>query len=90
MWQKGLDRISKRADGGDVCICIEVSHDRQLAHIGFAAKREDGLIQVGITQSLPGTDWVVPWLTDPERRFTPSGITFQTNGAPVSSLLGSR
>lgn len=88
MWNKGLDRLSKRADGADVYICIEVSSDRTLAHIGFASVRADGFIHVGIMQSMPGTDWVVPWLTDPERRFTPAGITFQTNGAPVSSLLG--
>ncbi|MDR6142397.1 phage terminase large subunit-like protein [Microbacterium foliorum] len=88
LWNKGLDRLSKRADGADVYICIEVSSNRELAHIGFAAMREDGLIHVGIMQSLPGTDWIVPWLTAPERRFTPAGITFQTNGAPVSSLVG--
>lgn len=88
MWEKGLDRVSKRAAGGDVYLCIEVSHDRVLAHIGFAAFREDGLAHVGIMQSMPGTDWVVPWLTDPQRTFTPAGITLQANGAPVSSLLG--
>ncbi|MFD6699694.1 MULTISPECIES: terminase large subunit domain-containing protein [unclassified Microbacterium] len=88
MWNKGLDRLSKRADGADVYICVEVSHDRMMAHIGFAAVRADGDIHVGIMASKPGTDWIVPWLTSPERRFTPAGITFQTAGAPVSSLLG--
>jgi hypothetical protein len=87
LWAAGFDRLSKRADGGDVYLCIEVSHDRTLAHIAFAAYREDGLVHVGIMVSRPGTDWIVPWLQAPERTFTPAGITFQTKGAPVSSLI---
>lgn len=87
LWLKGFDRLSKRKAGGDVYLCIEVSHDRTLAHIGFAAYRDDGLVHVGIMASRPGTDWVVPWLAAPERRFTPAGVTFQTRGAPVSSLM---
>lgn len=86
-WADGFDRLSKRKDGGDVYLCIEVSHDRSYAHIAFAAYREDGLVHVGIMRSRPGTDWVVPWLQSPERTFTPAGITFQTKGAPVSSLI---
>ncbi|WP_162819191.1 hypothetical protein [Leifsonia aquatica] len=85
-WAAGSDRLSKRRDGAPVYICIEVSHDRTMAHIGFAAEREDGSAHVGIMASRAGTDWVVPWLTSPERRFTPEAITFQTKGAPVSSL----
>ncbi|WP_224778773.1 hypothetical protein [Leucobacter sp. Psy1] len=87
-WQDGLDILSRRAEGAEVYICIEVSHNRQLAHIGFAAWREDGNAHVGIMASRPGTDWIVPWLTADERTFTPAGITFQTKGAPVSSLVG--
>jgi hypothetical protein len=86
-WAEGFDRISKRKPGGDVYLCIEVSHDRTLAHIAFAAYREDGMVHVGIMASRPGTDWIVPWLQHPDRTFTPAGITFQTKGAPVSSLL---
>ena len=87
-WQAGIDILSKRAAGADVYICIEVSHNRQLAHIGFAAERADGNVHVGIMASRPGTDWLIPWLTAPERTFKPAGITFQTRGAPVSSLVG--
>ncbi|EYT56034.1 hypothetical protein H490_0103945 [Leucobacter sp. UCD-THU] len=87
-WAAGTDRVSKRAPGGDVFLCIEVSHNRQLAHIGFAALRADGNVHVGIMASRPGTDWLVPWLTSPDRTFAPAGITFQTKGAPVSSMLG--
>jgi hypothetical protein len=86
-WADGFDRLSKRADDADVYICIEVSQNRQLAHIAFASKRADGLVHVGIMASQPGTDWIVPWLTSPERTFTPAGITFQVRGAPVSSML---
>lgn len=86
-WLEGFDRLSKRRDGAPVYLCIEVSGNREWAHIAFAAVRDDGNVHVGIMRSRPGTDWVVPWLTDPERRFTPAAITFQTGGAPVSSLF---
>lgn len=86
-WAEGFDRLSKRKAGGDVYLCVEVSHDRSWAHIAFAAYRDDGLVHVGIMASKPGTDWVVPWLQSPERTFIPAGITFQTKGAPVSSLI---
>lgn len=87
MWLKGFDRLSRRKAGGNLYLCVEVSHDRTWAHIGFAAEREDGNVHVGIMASRPGTDWVVPWLTSPERTFTATAITFQTRGAPVSSLV---
>lgn len=87
-WADGFDRVSKRRAGAPVYICVDVSHDRTWAHIGFAAVREDGNAHVGIMASRPGTDWVIRWLTSPERTFTPEAITFQTRGAPVSSLLG--
>lgn len=86
-WADGFDRLSKRKPGGDVYLCVEVSHDRTWAHIAFAAYREDGLAHVGIMASRPGTDWLVPWLKSPERTFTPAAITFQTKGAPVSSMI---
>jgi len=86
-WAEGFDRISKRRDGAPVYICIDVSQNREWAYIGFAAVREDGNVHVGIMAQRPGTDWLVPWLTDPERTFTPAAITFQTRGAPVSSLV---
>ncbi len=86
-WADGFDRLSKRRQGAPVYVCIEVSHDRTWAHIGFASEREDGLTHVGIMASRPGTDWIVSWLTSPDRRFTPAGITFQTRGAPASSLV---
>lgn len=86
-WVDGFDRVSRRKSGGDVYLCVEVSPQREWAHIAFAAYREDGLVHVGIMVSRPGTDWVVPWLKSPDRTFTPAGITFQTKGAPVSSLI---
>lgn len=81
-WAAGFDRLSKRADGAPVYICIEVSHNREMAYIGFAAERADGAAHVGIMAKAPGTDWIIPWLTSPDRTFTPAAITFQTNGAP--------
>lgn len=87
-WNDARDPLSKRAPGAPVYICVEVSYDRTYSHIGFATMREDGLAHVGIMASRPGPDWVVPWLQSPDRKFTPAAITFQTRGAPVSSLTG--
>lgn len=49
-------------------------------------EREDGAAQIGIMRSRPGTDWLVPWLSSPERTWPLGGVTLQTNGGPASSL----
>ncbi|HET8765800.1 MAG TPA: terminase large subunit [Pedococcus sp.] len=87
-WEAGQDAESRRAPDAEVVACVDVSHDRGMAHIAIAARREDGKIHTEVVASRAGVEWVKPWLTDeafPHR--AKWRITGQTNGAPVSSLL---
>ena len=87
-WEAGQDVESRRAEGAEVVACVDVSHDRGMAHVAVAARREDGRVHVEVVASRAGVEWVKPWLLDeafPHRKAW--RITGQTNGAPVSSLL---
>ncbi|WP_230670739.1 terminase large subunit [Rathayibacter sp. Leaf248] len=87
-WARQRDPLSKRASPETpVYLCIEVSHNLEWTHIAFAAERDDGDAHVGVMKSRPGTDWLVPWLTSPDRKFPIGGITLQSRGAPASSLI---
>jgi hypothetical protein len=59
-----------------------------MAYVGLAALRRDGNVHVQVLAQRAGTEWVVPWLTSPDRvsRGQWVGVTWQLNGAPVSSL----
>lgn len=66
--------------------CIDVSHDRKMAHVAVAFWDTEGRARVEIAASRPGTDWVIPWLTSPRRKIKPEHVAYQAIGAPVSSL----
>lgn len=85
-WQQGVDDTSKIAKKNKVAVCVDVSWDRSVAHIAFAGYRKDGTPHVEIVASRAGTDWVLPWLTSKDRTRKYFGVTWQKNGAPVSSL----
>jgi hypothetical protein len=85
-WQQGTDEDSRIADGQPVAACIDVSWDRSTAHIAFAGYRDDGKIHVEIVASRAGTDWVIPWLTSPDRKRGYLAVAWQDKGAPVGSL----
>jgi hypothetical protein len=86
-WQQGTDDTSRIPKKNRVAVCVDVSWDRSTAHIAFAGFRKDGVAHVEIVASRAGTDWVVPWLTDPKRTRKYLGVTVQANGAPASSLV---
>lgn len=85
-WARQRDPLTTAPADAPVYLCVEVSHDRTWAHIAYAMEREDGAAQIGIMRSRPGTDWLVPWLSSPERTWPLGGVTLQTNGGPASSL----
>ncbi len=66
---------------------IDLSHDRQMAHIGVTFFDTTGRLRVEIAASRAGTDWIVPWLKDPARKIPLTYVTFQRRGAPISSML---
>lgn len=88
-WEKSADEGSKRADGADVALCVDVSWDRSTSHIGLASTRADGDLHVEVIATRTGTSWVVDWLTDEDRseavRSAP--VAVQAKGAPASSLV---
>lgn len=85
-WEATTDPASEIPEGGRFVFAVDVSWDRSTAHIAVAGNRADGLPHVEVVASRAGTDWVEPWLK--ERSGTPGlvGVTWQPNGAPVSSL----
>jgi hypothetical protein len=88
-WDAGQDPASRLADDSPVVLCLGVSWDRSKSHIGLAGRRSDGLTHVEVIASRVGTEWVVGWLTDPERdaRLVGVPVIVQAAGAPESSLI---
>lgn len=68
---------------------IDVSWDRSQAWIAVCGTRADGLPHVEvIPPPRGGTEWVLPWLAERiGSTYHPVALAFQSNGAPVSSLL---
>lgn len=87
-WEAGQDPESHRAPDAEVVACVDVSHDRGMAHIAIASRREDGKIHAEVVASRAGVEWVKPWFLDETKPHRAKWrITGQTNGAPVSSML---
>jgi phage terminase large subunit-like protein len=85
-WDAGVDAASRWAEGSPVTVCVDVSASRGMAYAAVAGRRADGRLHVEVAMARAGTDWVVEWLTDPKRPRW-AGVTLQSSGAPVSSLL---
>lgn len=85
-WDAGRDADSRLPDGAPLFACVDVSHDRGMTYVAVAGLREDGHVHVAVTAKRAGTEWVLPWLTSSERPKW-AGVTVQSNGAPVSSLV---
>lgn len=88
-WEAAADPESKRAEGADIALCVEVSWDRSKSHVGLASTREDGDLHVELIASRVGTDWVAQWLTHEDRSEAVKNapVAVQARGAPVSSLV---
>jgi phage terminase large subunit-like protein len=96
-WESCLDPESEIDEASGISVCVDVSWDRSTAHIAFCGlhkcgrKKCDacaaGMLHVEIVASRAGTDWVKPWLDERLERLNITGLTLQTNGAPVSSIL---
>lgn len=89
-WAAGFDPDSRIAPGTPRTFCVDIAWDRTSATIAWAGLREDGLPHVEVVADRVGTDWIIPWLTDPERVARWGGrltVVVQAKGAPASSLL---
>lgn len=86
-WLAGVDAGSRIADGQPVAACLDVSWDRNYAHVAVAGLRSDGAVHVEIATTRAGTAWVTSWLADAHARNSFSAVAVQDKGAPVSSLI---
>jgi Phage Terminase len=88
-WEASADPGSRRAPDAPVALCVDVSWDRAHAYIGLASTRDDGLFHVEVIARRAGTDWLVPWLTSPERSedVRQAQVAIQAKGAPAASIV---
>lgn len=85
-WTDGTDPESMLSEHTRAVYCIDTAWDRSMTRIAIAGFRDDGTVHAEVIASRAGHEWVIPYLTDPERVFKPDGVVWQANGAPVSSL----
>lgn len=85
-WEAGTDELSEIAADSPLCVCADTETERDVTHIAVAGYRTDMHVHVEIIATRVGLEWVLPWLTAPERPVWRAS-TLQSNGAPVSSLL---
>lgn len=88
-WESGWATESDLPGEAEVVLSVDVSWDRSYSAIALAGRREDDLIWTELAAYRAGTDWIVPWLTSPDRqeRVRRAKVVVQANGAPVSSLI---
>lgn len=92
-WAASLDAKADRAARGALrdasrpaCYGIDMSHDRTMVHVAIAYWDTEGRPRVEIAAQRSGPDWLIPWLTSPDRRVRPEHVAMQRRGAPISSL----
>lgn len=92
-WEDCLDEKSRIPKANPIGIGIDTEWDRSRSYIAVAGLRKDELVHVEVAATGPGTDWVIPWLTAPERSqrikdaVAAGRVTLQFSGAPASSLV---
>lgn len=87
-WDAGVDKRSDVAEESSLAVCVDTSHDGGWTSIAVAGYRSDGHVHAQVIERRAGTEWVLPWLTSPDRETRPrwGAVTWQLNGAPVSQL----
>lgn len=92
-WAASLDTIEERRARGvtrdlnrPACYGIDMSHNREWVYVAIAYWDTEGRARVDIAAQRPGPDWLIGWLTDPDRRVKPEHLALQRRGAPISSM----
>jgi hypothetical protein len=83
------DRVARgvaRDTARPATYCVDVSHGRGMAYIAIAYWDTEGRMRFQVAAKRAGTDWIIPWLLSPDRIIPLEHVTFQTRGAPVSSM----
>lgn len=85
-WEGSTDPESKLDPKSKIAYGIDTSWNRETTRIAIAGYRPDGKIHIEIVASRPDTHWIIPWLSDPARKFKPDVVSWQLAGAPISSI----
>lgn len=92
-WQATTDTVGERGARGvtrdtarPFAYGIDMSQNGSKVYIAVAFWDSEGRVRFQLAAESHGPDWVVPWLTSPERKVPPRLITMQTRGAPIASL----
>jgi hypothetical protein len=91
-WEAGRpvdgEPASEIAEDSPLLFCLDVSVNRDKAHIAVAGRREDGIPHVEVIASRAGTEWVPGWFAERAgSRYKDMRVAVQTRGAPASSLI---
>jgi hypothetical protein len=92
-WDATIQSTSDRLERGvtrdptrPATYCVDVNYTRTMAYIAVAYWDTQGRVRFQLVAKGAGTDWIIPWLRSPDRAIPAVHVTFQTKGAPVSSL----
>lgn len=92
-WVASLDTREDRAKRGvrrdesrPACYGVDMSHDRSMVSVAIAFWDTEGRMRVELAAQRAGSDWLIPWLTSPDRKVRPDYVALQRRGAPVSSM----
>ena len=93
-WQATTESVSVRRARGvtrdltrPAVYGIDMSHNRSKVYIVIAFWDTEGRPRFELAADRYGADWVIPWLTSPDRRVKPDRVILQSKGAPIVSLL---
>lgn len=84
-WEAAVN-LSERDQSLPVAFGLDVSPSRATAAIAAAYMLDDDLWRVEVVQHKLGTDWLVPWLSDPARAVAPL-VTVLDPVGPAGSLV---
>jgi hypothetical protein len=94
-WDATLQDVPSRRDRGvtrdttrPLTYCVDVSVGRGMSYVAVAYWDTEGRIRFELAAQRAGTDWLIPWLSSPDRKVPVDHLTLQRRGAPVSSLWG--
>jgi hypothetical protein len=76
LWQSLADPEAERPE--TVAFALVVNRDRTRTAIGYAGRRGDGLMQVGLSDWMPGTSQAVARLVELRDRWNPVGFAVAT------------
>lgn len=87
-WVECEDPDAAVPDGALLVFALDLSWDREHAHIGVAARLPDGNVFLDRVAILQPTAEISDYLSSRRRQFNPLAVAFQGAAAPVSSLTG--